>query len=504
MKRYILGKDYQEAKLRVKKYDGGVLLTNDYGKWCYISKSEYESYKFGDMSEELFKKLENEFMIVTDNNMAKISHQFNDYYWTLRQGTSLHILVPTLRCNFTCKYCYAFRAMESETQKDMTPEVLDQTIDFIFSTPSPTYSIEFTGGEPLLRYDLIKRAILRAERLALEKKKHIALFSIVTNGSLLTEEMIPFLEEHKVGLCLSLDGPKELNDSHRRVTCGNKPTYDLIVEKLELLKSHNYSSINALPVILKDSLEDWKRIIDEYIRLGFNSLRFKYVSRFGFASQSWNDMSYDADEFLETYREVIDYMIELNKKGINISENITTLILFKIIKAIDAGYAEMQIPCGAVIGQIVYDYDGTIYTCDEGRTMPEFKVGDVFTSKYADLLKCPVTSTLQSVSNLLNSCDECPWFTFCGICPLEIYTEENGFITNIPSNYRCKIHKGMFEYLFDKILHDKEAKDILYKWPFMKKGMCLQDGCNDFSLDSEKLDELENRIDDIKKKTDLN
>lgn len=469
-KQYIIGKHYKNVKLRTKKYDDGILMTNDYGKWLFLETKEYEKFIFGDMDEKLFKKLEDNFMILTDDNMEKISHQINDYYWHLGRGTTLHIIVPTLRCPYTCKYCYAFRAPMNEKDKDMTPEVMDKTIDFIFSTPSDIYSIEFTGGEPFLKYDLMKRAIERSERLAKEKDKKV-IFSIITNGAYLKEEMLPFMLKHKVGLCISLDGPKELHDKNRRCTDSPNGSYEQVTSTINMLRKNKYPSINALPVIVKDSLKYWKDIVDEFVKHGLNSLRFKYVSRFGFASQAWEKMSYTPEEFLDKWKKVVNYMVELNKKGVIINENIATIIIYKLVKGIDSGYAEMQIPCGAVIGQLVYDYDGSIYSCDEGRTMPDFKVGNIFTSEYKDLLNCPITKTLQSISNLTASCDECPYFTFCGICPLEIYNTEKGFITNIPSNYRCKIHMGMFEFLFDKMIHDKEAREILSKWPFLKKGV---------------------------------
>jgi len=464
------GTDYKRIKIRTKNYGNKVLLTNDYGKWCVLTRKEYKSYLFKELSDALFNKLEKNFMILTDENLNKISHQFNDYYWFLNQGTSLHIIVPTLRCNLTCKYCYAFRAPMTQKDKDMTPKIADKTIDFIFKSPSKTYSIEFTGGEPLLRYDLVKRCILRAEKLAKEKKKKIT-FSLVTNGLFLRKSMFKFLGKYKVGLCISLDGPQKLHDANRRFTAGCKPTFNKVMEKINLFNNKKSPSINLLPVIVKESLKDWKEIVDTYIKIGANSLRFKYISRFGFASNSWKQMSYEPEEFLETWKKVINYMIKLNKKGIAITENIASVILFKLVQGLDAGYAELQAPCGAVIGQVVYDYDGSIYTCDEGRTMKEFKIGDVFSSKYKDLLNCPVTKALQSMSNLTATCDDCSFFTFCGICPLEMYNEKKGLITNIPANFRCKVHKGMFEFLFDKIINDKEVKDILFKWPFIMKGL---------------------------------
>ena len=462
--------DMNLNKLRFKRYSKQTLVTNDFGNWIVLDDTEYRQLKFGDLSKVLFNKLEDNFMILTDKNIDRTAHRISDNNWHLMNGTGLHIIIPTLRCNFTCRYCYALRAPENAPDKDMTPELIDRTVDFIFTTPAQSFTIEFSGGEPLLRFDLFKRAVLRAENL-MEKTGKSVHFAIITNGSLIDDEIVDFFNKHKVGACLSLDGPKKLHDSNRKFTKNSIGSYDSVIAKLEFLKEKKYPSVNVLPVIVKDSLKQWKNVVDEYISLGFTALRFKYVSRFGFASGSWKELSYSAEEYLDAWKNVIDYMLELNRNGVQIVENIATIIVSKISTGIGSGYAELQSPCGAVIGQLVYDYDGSIYTCDEARTMPDFRIGHVTTSVYPELLDHSVTKSMQSVSNLTTTCDECSYVSFCGVCPLEIYGEEKGFITNIPSNYRCKIHKGMFDFLFDKIVNDPDAKELLYKWPLVRSGM---------------------------------
>ncbi len=469
---YIYGRDYEYVRTTSKKYKDGVLLTNDVGRWCFLSKSEYEKYTFKDLDKALFDKLESTNMLITDDSIGSYTHQFNDYHWVLSKGTSLHIIIPTLRCNLTCRYCYAYRAPEDKEGVDMTGETMDKTIDFIFSTPSETYNLEFSGGEPLIRFDLVKRAILRATKLSKEKSKNIQI-SIITNGTMLTKEIIDFFREHKVGICLSLDGPQDIHDANRRFTMGNRPSYQAVVDTINWLKEEGCPSLNALPVIVRDSLPIWKDIVDEYISHGFTVMSFKYVSRFGFASRSWDKMSYTAEEYLEAWKKVVDYMIQQNKKGIQIVEHLTAVIIHKFATGLNANYAEMTTPCGAVTGQLVYDYDGSIYTCDEARTMDEFRIGNVFSSTYKELLDHEATKALKSASDLSSyHCDSgCPWFAFCGICPLEVYAEEKGFLTNIASNYRHKIHEGMFEFLMDKILHNPEEKDILYRWLKVRPGI---------------------------------
>ena len=472
MMKYKYGSDYQYVSTRTKKYFDGVLLTNDIGNWCFLTLSEYQKYKFKDLDNSLFTKLKENNMLIDNQSVDSYTHQFNDYYWYLSAGTSLHIIIPTLRCNLTCRYCYAYRVSEDALDRDMTEETLDATIDFIFTTPSNNYNLEFSGGEPLLRFDLIKRAIIRAEKLAKEKNKQIQ-FSIITNGTFMNDEIFDFFKKYKVGICLSLDGPKDLHDSHRRLTKGNLPSYDQVINTINYLKEKGCPSLNALPVVIKDSLPRWNEMVDEYIKHGFTVMSFKFVSRFGFASNSWKKMSYTSEEYLDSWKKVVNYMLEQNKKGIQIVEHLSVIIIHKFVTGLNSNYAEMTTPCGAVTGQAVYNYDGNIYTCDEARTMDEFIIGNVFESSYDDLLKHEATIALKSASDLSSyHCDKnCSWFSFCGICPLEIYTEEKGFITNIDSNYRHKIHLGMFEFLMDKILHNPEEKEILYDWLKVRPGI---------------------------------
>ncbi len=464
---FMMDSKYEYIPVKSKRYPDGVLLVNDYGNWCFISDAEFRQYKFRDMSPELIKKLKENYMIVDKGDFSSLAHRFNDFYWYMKEATRLHIVVPTLRCNFTCKYCYAFREPIDKTDKDMTPETMDKTIDFIHNTPEKVITIEFTGGEPLLRFDLVKRAIERSERLSKENGKDVK-FALITNAAYLTEEIVDFFVEKKntTSICLSLDGPKQIQDYNRKVTSSNDSSYEITIDALNKLKEKGYPSLTAMPVVTKTSLENWKEIVDEYVKQGFGVLRFKYVSRFGYAIGSWKKDGYTAEEFLEGWKSVVNYMIELNKKGIQIAEQLTILILIKFLNGINPNYAEMISPCGAIVTQLLYDYDGSIFPCDEARTKEEFKIGDVFNSSYDDLLNHSVTKTMSSMSNLSTyGCDNaCPWSAFCGICPLEIYMEKNGFVSNIHSNYRHKIHLGMFEFIMDKILHNEEEKKILEKW----------------------------------------
>ncbi|MDN5328120.1 MAG: uncharacterized protein PWP03_758, partial [Candidatus Woesearchaeota archaeon] len=461
MSKFKLNRDYTRLNVRIKNYPERKekLLINDYGKWVLLKEEEYKKYLFDDMDEVLFKKLEENHIIRTPENARDILESFRNYNWNVGNGTSLQILVPTLRCNFTCKYCYALRRNVDEQGFDMTEETAKKTVDFIFQSPAKSMVIEFTGGEPLLKFDIIKFVVEYAKELN-KKHKKILDFAIVTNGNLLDDEKFEFIRKNKIGLCFSLDGPKDLHDFHRKFTHDpKKSSYEDVSRKIKFYRlEKGYNRTFAIPVITKYSLNRYKDIIKEYVLHGLPIFRFKYVTYFGFAVKSWESLFYEPEEFIEAWKRVIRFLLFLNKKGIRAQENLASYILMKIVNNRDPGFAELERPCGAFIGQALYDYDGSIYTCDEARTMDEeFKIGNVYEDTFYDLTRNKLCKTMVSNSSLLSfNCDNCPWYPYCGICPVENYKMHGSLVVNLPSTHRCKIHKAMIDYLFDLLLHSPE------------------------------------------------
>ncbi|HDP73641.1 MAG TPA: His-Xaa-Ser system radical SAM maturase HxsB [Candidatus Woesearchaeota archaeon] len=468
-KKYVKGKDYKETFFRVKDYGKrGKLIINELGKWVLLTNEEYKKLVFRDFNESLFKKLEESLIIKTKENSKEILKFSTAMFWDITNATSLHILVPTLRCNHTCSYCYAFRKPEEAKGFDMSKETAKRTVDFIFQAPAPSIVIEFTGGEPLLKPDIVKYVVEYAEEKNKKTQKTLG-FALVTNGTLLDEEMFRFIKEHKIGLCFSLDGPKAVHDEHRKYTKNpKKSTYEDVYKLLKKYKVKEYKERTfALPVITKASLPNYKEIIDLYVSLGIKSFRYKYLTDFGFATSNWKSLSYSPEQFVKTWKDVVEYILELNKKGIAVREEITSIFIRKLILGQNPGFAELAVPCGAVDGQIIYDYDGGIYTCDEARTLGDtFKIGNVHDMEYKDMKNNKIRKLMKVNSALFGfTCDDCPWLPFCGICPLENYKKEGTMIVNIPTNSRCFIHKSMIEYIFEKVLFDKEKSELLKKWP---------------------------------------
>ena len=129
-------------------------------------------------------------------------------------------------------------------------------------------------------------------------------------------------------------------------------------------------------------------------------------------------------------------------------------------------YLDLRSPCGAAIGQLVYNYDGAIYTCDEGRMVGNdiFKIGTL-NDKYKDVLTSNQTCGIVSASvNDCFICDNCVYKPYCGLCPVCNYFEQGNIIAKIPSTPRCKIYMAMFKYLTEKYFFDEEIKQIFDSW----------------------------------------
>ena len=130
------------------------------------------------------------------------------------------------------------------------------------------------------------------------------------------------------------------------------------------------------------SLEHPTEIIDEYVRQGFHSIFLRPISPYGFAVKTKRKTGYQVDAFLNFYRTGLAHILEINKKGYDLAEVYTKILLTKILTPYGTGYVDLQSPAGAGINVLVYNYDGDVYATDESRMLAEmgdhtFRLGNV-------------------------------------------------------------------------------------------------------------------------------
>ncbi len=466
-------KYWVEAPIRWYKIDDNhYFVSTDWG-WDILEADEFKLLKEGKIEEDsnLFKRLEEKGLILTKDNFRKAILRYKERYGHLWQGPSLHIVTVTRKCNQACIYChsavYDYR-IEDKKKYDMDENTAKAVVDFIFQTNAKSIGIEFQGGEPLLNWDVVR---FTAE-YAVEKAKihqRVVDFNLATNLTLMEEEIANYIINNywkngiKFGFSTSLDGPKEVHDKNRPLRGGGS-SYDRVVYWLEWFWEKHKWVPNAMLTLTKFSLPYWKEIVDEYIKRHQVYIWFRMPNRIGYAK----GMKYniEPDEYLDFFRKGLDYIIDLNKKGVKIKELMTLIILRKLYEKQDPLYTDLMCPtCGGIIGQLSYTPDGYIHTCDEGKIFEEFRLGHVKTHTLKDIMQSPEARAFLTASFVDNypSCWKCPFKPFCGTCPVNSYAEFGTIFPRMPEFYRCHMSKAIFDTILKRLVNP-EKKEVLLEW----------------------------------------
>lgn len=138
-------------------------------------------------------------------------------------------------CNLKCKYCFAAQGDFGGTKELMSFEVGKKAIDYLIANSGNRRNLEidFFGGEPLMNFDVVKQLVEYGRSVEKEHGKNIR-FTITTNGILLDDEKIKYINENMHNAVLSLDGRKNVNDN-MRPTLNDKGSHDIILPKFKKL-----------------------------------------------------------------------------------------------------------------------------------------------------------------------------------------------------------------------------------------------------------------------------
>ena len=138
-------------------------------------------------------------------------------------------------CNLKCKYCFASQGDFGGEKEMMSVEVGKKAIDYLIANSGNRRNLEidFFGGEPLMNFDVVKELVEYGRKVEKQHNKNIR-FTITTNGVLLDDDKIDYINEHMHNVVLSLDGRKEVNDN-MRPTVNDKGSYDVIMPKFKKL-----------------------------------------------------------------------------------------------------------------------------------------------------------------------------------------------------------------------------------------------------------------------------
>lgn len=391
-------------------------------------------------------------------------------YARLADWTGLHIFVLTLRCEHSCPYCQVSRQSDDKSTFDMSMEHADKAVDLALCSPNASIKIEFQGGESFLNFDLMRHIVLsaNAKNQKLVSPKNLS-FVAATNLAIVTDEMLLFCKEYGVHISTSLDGPQSLHNKNRPRPNGDsyQRTIDGIKRVQRLLGK---AQVSALMTTTKESLDHVKAIIDEYLTHEFQGVFLRPLSPYGFALKTKFYRAYDAQAWLNFYDEGLDYIIELNRQGVDFREFYACTILSKMLTCIDPGYVDLMSPAGIGLGAVVYNYDGAVYASDEARMLAEmgdetFKLGTV-ENTFTEIFSNPVFLNALEESFAYSSpmCNDCAFEPWCGADPVFHWGQQKDFAGRKPESEFCQRNMHIFKGLVRRMEEDPFVKTLFYRW----------------------------------------
>jgi His-Xaa-Ser system radical SAM maturase HxsB len=466
--------NWELLPFRFERLNGRVLLTNLVGEHLFVSADD-----FAGIAEErlpvdspLVRKLRAKHMIRLENEHAPLqllAVKTRTRYERLSEFTSLHIFVVSLRCEHSCPYCQVSRQSSDKDRFDMSSETAERGLEMAFRSPTRMLKIEFQGGEPLLNFPLIKEMVLTAEKMNISHGKDLA-FVIATNLALLDDEVLDFCAAHNIYISTSLDGPADLHNKNRPRPGRDswERTVDGIKRVRETLGEHR---VSALMTTTQGSLHRGREIIDCYLDQGLTDVFLRPLSPYGFAIKTKAYSAYDAERWLDFYRDGLDYILELNAQGVDIREVYASIILKKMLTSQDPGYVDLTSPSGIGIGAIVYNYDGDVYASDEGRMLAEmrdttFRLGNLHADSYEEIMLSEALLKPLEESFALSApmCNDCAFEPFCGADPTYHYATSGDFVGRKPESGFCHRNMAIFKTLLGKYETDPHAKRVFLEW----------------------------------------
>jgi uncharacterized protein len=233
----------------------------------------------------------------------------------------------------------------------------------------PVAHLTFFGGETLLNFPVLKATIAYARRRAAEAGKTID-FSLTTNATLLQPEIIEFLADNEVGVTISLDGPRELQNRFR-VFHNGAGSYDVVAPKIkELLRVHRTRPIGARVTLTSDTLDItriYRHLTEE---MGFWEVGFAPVTTSPQQQYAIGEHGFDRmlGQFRALAAEFLEHVAVNKHHGFsNVKDT-----LEEIHKGVSKAY-----PCGAGLGLLGVSTDGDVALCHRFAGSEAHRLGDV-------------------------------------------------------------------------------------------------------------------------------
>lgn len=368
------------------------------------------------------------------------------------------ILQVTQNCNLRCNYCVYSGSYKNRvhTNKRMSFELAKRGIDFLISHSSDcdTLNISFYGGEPLIEMKLIKKCISYIDKNSQGKDTN---YSLTTNATLLTDEVINYFVEHNVSIIISLDGPEEIHNQSRKYLNG-KGSFERIMERLRFIKNH-YPEYYDTRVSFNSvfNIENGFRSSDDF----FNNNELLKDSFFSTSiiNPNYCTKTYEMSETYLIERRYEDFLVFLLKMGKLNEKEVSKIAKMEFDSAVDQRFdykygnrtelpdkSHRSGPCVPGTFRLFLTVDGQFFPCERVSENSKFsKLGNI--DDGLDVEAGKKMLNLEKFSS--EKCRNCWAYSHCPIC-VACVDDIDGF-SNKLQDFECentlyKIEENLKDY----------------------------------------------------------
>ncbi len=292
-------------------------------------------------------------------------------------------------CQLRCKYCFASTGDFGQGRKLMTYETGKNAIDFLLENSGDRKNLEldFFGGEPLMNFKVVKQIVEYARSREAEYNKKFR-FTITTNGLLLDDEKIEFINKEMSNVVLSIDGRKEVND-YFRVLPNGQGCYDMILPKYQKLVAGRGDKEYYVRGTFTNKNTDFANDVFALYEAGFDQISIEPVVGEG---DEYALTEKDLSVVFKEYENLANRILENEKNGGKFN-------FFHFMIDLDQGPCAIKRlrGCGCGNDYVAITPDGDIYPCHQFVGMEEYKMGNIDKGTFnqemkADFANCHVYS----------------------------------------------------------------------------------------------------------------
>ena len=339
-------------------------------------------------------------------------------------------------CNLKCRYCYANGGVYNSAENILDYKTLDKTLEYFYNKFDKIASLQMFGGEPLVSIPMVKYI---CEKIRKDYNDSEIILSIVTNGTLITDEFIDIVKKYNIIVTISYDGNELINDM-LRIYPNNSGTSKTIIENANKLKKltnqpstievtytqfHADNNVSVLDVI--------KHIYDAIPNTSIHLVPAAGEDKTDFVLRNLKAVS-------QSVNEIFDFNIKERDNEIYYSFS----LMERIISSITNKFPGSPFICDAGIGTLSVSVEGNIYPCFMFTDVENVCLGNVFDfDPLATQESALILNNLKefNTKEKNDKCSSCFIKTMCSSC-LGINYIQKGDIHDL-DEATCEMYRDM-------------------------------------------------------------